>query len=725
MNEYAITSIYDEYSQLPNANPILVGKIKNSIEKDLYFQSFYWLPQPSGVANGTFLTPSSMCARTRSFLAAPSYPGLYLAHKDFPLALARYNMIKDPIDGPGDAMIFSHVINNDSWAKRLLEWALPLKDTYYQLDNTNGPWVSDLYKIYTAPDTVQPAKLPIEYDKGTWTLPGNVAWKRGPLYGATFYDIVGNSSIPAQSKVGGGPTVFWAAGTGSVICSTKNNASGVVNGVNDLSFTSIYGYDSNGKFFSTGTERSTFNWIREGEVFEIRSPLTNPQGELVWTYDLGDDETKITVSFKTTNPSTGTFINLPIIMKEPNAVLEGPDNGKVVFKLGQSAMSFSWSENTNASIGADISTFAGTIKPLRIAIPSDGTLVTIGVKALTPAAAVTLNTTSKYLNSGESEMLTATVTPETADDKVVTWSSSDTTVATVDENGKVTGVAPGKAVITVKTRSGGYTANCNVIVDNTPPVTTAAINGTAKNNWYLGDVSITLNSTDDLSGVHKTEYRTGVSGDWITYSGPVTLTQDGTVIVQYRSTDNSGNVEDIKQAEVKIDKTAPVTSAAAAGTKRIDGTYNSDVTLTLTAEDTGSGVEKTEYSMDGTNWLPCSEPIVLVDNGTYTLSYRSVDIAGNVEAIQNTSIIIAKSPDVMTEDLIKKVTGMNLDEGIQNSLTSKLNNVIKSILKGDKNSSTNQLNAFINEVDAQNNKKLTPEQASKLKTTAVKITDSL
>ena len=77
---------------------------------------------------------------------------------------------------------------------------------------------------------------------------------------------------------------------------------------------------------------------------------------------------------------------------------------------------------------------------------------------------VTLNKTSLTLNVGASETLTATVTPSNATNKSVTWTSSNTGVATVDSNGKVTAVSAGSATITVKTNDGGKTATCAVTV---------------------------------------------------------------------------------------------------------------------------------------------------------------------------------------------------------------------------------------------------------------------
>ncbi|MBR6157467.1 MAG: DUF4214 domain-containing protein [Lachnospiraceae bacterium] len=85
---------------------------------------------------------------------------------------------------------------------------------------------------------------------------------------------------------------------------------------------------------------------------------------------------------------------------------------------------------------------------------------------------VQLSKTELTLRVGKSETLTATVLPEDAEDKGVTWSSSDPSVAKVDANGKVTAVAdtgiadPASVVITVTTNDGKYTASCTVTVED-------------------------------------------------------------------------------------------------------------------------------------------------------------------------------------------------------------------------------------------------------------------
>lgn len=97
-----------------------------------------------------------------------------------------------------------------------------------------------------------------------------------------------------------------------------------------------------------------------------------------------------------------------------------------------------------------------------------------------PATGVTLNRRSASVKQGRSITLTATFKPAGAASQNVTWSSSDKSVATVDNNGVVTGVAPGNAKITVTTEDGSHTASCTVTVTTSlPPVLIADFNDIA------------------------------------------------------------------------------------------------------------------------------------------------------------------------------------------------------------------------------------------------------
>ncbi len=97
--------------------------------------------------------------------------------------------------------------------------------------------------------------------------------------------------------------------------------------------------------------------------------------------------------------------------------------------------------------------------------------------AIVPVDSVSINKTAITLVEGDSESLSATVSPSTATNKSVAWSSSRPDVAIVDGDGKVTAVAPGTATITATTADGGKTATCAVSVEAKPiPVSKGAYN---------------------------------------------------------------------------------------------------------------------------------------------------------------------------------------------------------------------------------------------------------
>ena len=98
-------------------------------------------------------------------------------------------------------------------------------------------------------------------------------------------------------------------------------------------------------------------------------------------------------------------------------------------------------------------------------------VVTVQAVAVT---GVSINPTSANLQIGGSTDLTATVLPANATDRSVSWSSSNTAVATVN-NGHVTAIAAGTATITVTTTDGNKTATCSVTVTAGPPVPSTSL----------------------------------------------------------------------------------------------------------------------------------------------------------------------------------------------------------------------------------------------------------
>ena len=109
----------------------------------------------------------------------------------------------------------------------------------------------------------------------------------------------------------------------------------------------------------------------------------------------------------------------------------------------------------------------------------------------TSPTGVTLNKASTTLNLNGTETLTATVTPITANNKTVTWSSGNSNIATVTSDGVVKAVASGTAIITART-SNGKTATCNVTVQISPTGITlskTSVNITGKSDLLTATVS--------------------------------------------------------------------------------------------------------------------------------------------------------------------------------------------------------------------------------------------
>ncbi len=109
----------------------------------------------------------------------------------------------------------------------------------------------------------------------------------------------------------------------------------------------------------------------------------------------------------------------------------------------------------------------------------------------TEVSEVTLDKTSEVLNIGETLQLTATITPDNATMKSVTWSSSEQTVASVDENGLITAISQGDAVITVITNN-GKTAECKVkVLDKfkVPDTTEHMVYALTNKDKTLADIS--------------------------------------------------------------------------------------------------------------------------------------------------------------------------------------------------------------------------------------------
>jgi uncharacterized lipoprotein YddW (UPF0748 family) len=112
----------------------------------------------------------------------------------------------------------------------------------------------------------------------------------------------------------------------------------------------------------------------------------------------------------------------------------------------------------------------------------------------------------------------------------------------------------------------GQVAAADLGVEETAPATTAALNPAAPdgaNGWYTTDVAVSLSASDDCAGVASTEYSTDGGATWAPYAAPLTISDEGTTTILYRSADRAGNVEPAQSLVVRLDKTAPTLTLTA------------------------------------------------------------------------------------------------------------------------------------------------------------------
>jgi len=186
--------------------------------------------------------------------------------------------------------------------------------------------------------------------------------------------------------------------------------------------------------------------------------------------------------------------------------------------------------------------------------------------------------------------------------------------------------------------------------DKTPPVTTDDYDGL----WHTTDFNITLTATDNFKGVAETYYKINNEepAKNITFNGQPRITTEGANNkLEYWSVDKAGNKEIPHNilTGIKLDKTAPTGSIII--NNNAPYTPSTSVTLTLTASDIASGVDKVRYSNDGTwdteQWEPPTSTktwTLTSGDGTKTVYYQVKDNVGFDSTYQDTIILDTIKP---------------------------------------------------------------------------------
>ncbi|MFD5839876.1 OmpL47-type beta-barrel domain-containing protein [Streptomyces chartreusis] len=224
--------------------------------------------------------------------------------------------------------------------------------------------------------------------------------------------------------------------------------------------------------------------------------------------------------------------------------------------------------------------------------------------------------------------------------------------------------------------------------DTTAPEASAHVSGTQNaQGQYVGSASVALHATDNEggSGVDRVEYAIGDEGAWQPYTTPVVVDQVGDHKIRYRALDKAGNVSAEKSVTFTVvapqsdDTTAPETSATVSGEQNPDGTYVAMATVTVSASDTGTGVNTIEYAIGSGAWQPYTAPVMVHEVGSHTVRYRATDKAGNVAAEKNVQFTVVAAPQ---PDTTAPVTGVTV-EGAKNSSGAYIGNAKVTVTATD------------------------------------------
>lgn len=367
---------------------------------------------------------------------------------------------------------------------------------------SGGYWTTDSEGKVTSAGATQPSNNYIHYDAGNNTLTlHNATIKEEVPYNTSTY--VAGAAIGVHNQNGAAELTITLEGTNAiaevgkgiyVLANSTGGATLTITGDGSLdasaSQTGIWVQSNNGdaalfiqnaKVEATGTNTAGYG-VNVQSSNSSTAALTVDGGSLTASgspgilYDsIGSGTvpktTALTISksaivdARNGEIGAGSTTNLQPVPPSGNGIVFNGDDGTVYGKVElQEDLTIGEGESLTLDDGASLDANGHNV------IVDGGTLgeglaESLDDSVIYKVTKVELNKTSLTLDVNESETLTATITPSNATDKSVTWESSDTNIATV-ENGKVTAVGAGNT--TIKATVDGKSATCTVTVTALP-----------------------------------------------------------------------------------------------------------------------------------------------------------------------------------------------------------------------------------------------------------------
>lgn len=294
-----------------------------------------------------------------------------------------------------------------------------------------------------------------------------------------------------------------------------------------------------------------------------------------------------------------------------------------------------------------------TIKA-RVGGKTSACIVTVS-KEFVDVTSITLDKTSLSLIKGESETLAATVIPTNATHNKVSWTSSDTGVATVNSEGKVSAIANGSATITAQVDD--VKATCDVTV--TVPIESIILDKT--------ELSLTKGQSETLIATIIPNDATESTVSWGTTNSYIASVENGKVTAMGGGKATITAKAGGKVASCIVTVTVPVESVTLNYT---DISLNEGESITLKA-----------------TIIPKDATVQTVAWSSSDNSIATVDQNGTVTAItQGSATILAQVGDKQVAcavTVIKKVTSITLDKSILNLLVGETSTLTAIVLPED------------------------------------------
>ena len=288
--------------------------------------------------------------------------------------------------------------------------------------------------------------------------------------------------------------------------------------------------------------------------YAVYAKLTNAVGNVTYLSSDG-------IVLDTTPPEINGFEDGKTYYGDRDIYAQATDENLASFSVNGSPIEVSFGSPTSARFSFPLGKnctykFIATDKAGNV---TEKTVTVYDGTYVVPVTGVSLDESSITLDVGGNQTLTATVTPEDATNKKVRWSSDNEAVATVSEDGVVTAVAGGTAVITATTHDGFFTASCTVTVnapDAPPTITTDTLPdgkvGAVYRHTLTADGTTPIRwSVENGNGVLPAGL--SLNADTGEISG--TPTADGTAKFTVKATNSAGS--NTKELSITITKAAP------------------------------------------------------------------------------------------------------------------------------------------------------------------------